>query len=223
MATTAHCINNFNITEYIGNNIYIFNNVFDKDFCNNIIKLMDVSECKKKSFAEYNNVECFDIDKSNYNFIETNHLLNKRIEDIFNTVTLLTKYIKIFGASNFELRKVYGKTRLHADGTCPDIVKHPIHDFNIKTVRSLTMIGVFNDDFDGGVYHFPQQNINVKLKPGSVILFPPFWTHPHEVSEIKQIENGRKYRYTINCWALDDFVPSEESKRLPNINNILIL
>ena len=69
MATTAHCINNFNITEYIGNNIYIFNNVFDKDFCNNIIKLMDVSECKKKSFAEYNNVECFDIDKSNYNFI----------------------------------------------------------------------------------------------------------------------------------------------------------
>ena len=65
--------------------------------------------------------------------------------------------------------------------------------------------------------------VNVKLKAGSLILFPPYWTHPHGVSEINEIENGRKYRYTINCWALDDFLPSEESQKRPQMNNILIL
>ena len=223
MSTTTHCINHFNITEYIGTNIYIFNDVFDKDFCDNIIKLMDISECKKKTFSNYNNVECFDIDNTNYNFIETNIFLDKTIRNIFDTLVILTKYIKIYGVTNFELRKVYGKTREHIDGTCPDVIKHPLHNFYIKSIRSLTMVGVFNDDFDGGVYHFPQQNINVKLKAGSLILFPPYWTHPHGVSEINEIENGRKYRYTINCWALDDFLPSEESQKRPQMNNILIL
>lgn len=221
--TTAHFINNFNITEYVGTNIYIFNNVFDKDFCDKMIQLMDNAGCIKKSFSNNNNVECYNIDISSYSLVDTNFILDKRIRDIFDTISILTKYVKIFGSSTFELRKVYGKTREHADGACPDIVNHPYHKCKIRTVRSLTMVGVFNDDYEGGVYHFPIQNINVKLKAGSVILFPPYWTHPHEVSEIKKIENGREYRYTISCWGLDDFIPEETKDTIPEMNNILIL
>ena len=221
--TTTHFINNYNITEYVGSNIYIFNNVFDKDFCDKMIKLMDNADCMKKSFTNYNNVECFNIDISSYCLVDTNVILDKRIHDIFDTMSILTKYVKIFGVSTFELRKVYGKTREHADGTCPDNVNHPYHKCKIRSVRSLTMVGVFNDDYEGGVYHFPIQNINVKLKAGSVILFPPYWTHPHEVSEIKKIETAREYRYTISCWGLDDFVPVETPEEMPHMNNILIL
>lgn len=222
--TTTHLINNYNITEYIGTNIYIFNNVFDKDFCDKIIKLMDNADCLKTTFTTYNNVECFNIDTSCYNLVDTNVMLDKEIRYIFETMFLLTKYIKVYGTTNFELRKVYGKTREHADGTCPDNVKHPYHKCKIRSVRSLTMVGVFNDDFEGGVYHFPIQNIKVKLKAGSVIVFPPFWTHPHEVSEVNKLETGREYRYTISCWGLDDFVPPETTlETMPEMNNILIL
>ena len=222
-STTTHFINNFNITEYVGTNIYIFNNAFEKDFCDKIIKIMDNADCTKKTFSNNNNVECFNIDILSYSLVDTNVILDKQIRDIFDAISILTKYVKIVGSSTFELRKVYGKTREHTDGACPDSVKHPYHKCKIRAVRSLTMVGVFNDDYEGGVYHFPIQNINIKLKAGSVILFPPYWTHPHEVSEIKKIENGRQYRYTISCWGLDDFIPEETKDTIPEMNNILIL
>ena len=41
------------------------------------------------------------------------------------------------------------------------------------------------------------QDIKVKLKKGSVIIFPPFWTHPHETEDLL----NNTYRYTINTWS----------------------
>ena len=66
-------------------------------------------------------------------------------------------------------------------------------------VRNASMIFALNDDYDGGEFHFPCQDIHIRMKKGSVIIFPPYWTHPHEVSCIR---NGT-YRYTINTWALE--------------------
>ena len=37
------------------------------------------------------------------------------------------------------------------------------------------------------------------LKKGEAIAFPPYWTHPHEVSAP---ENGT-FRYTINTWLYE--------------------
>ena len=37
-------------------------------------------------------------------------------------------------------------------------------------------------------------------KKGQIILFPPYWTHPHFTAELK----NRTYRYTINSWLHED-------------------
>jgi hypothetical protein len=43
-------------------------------------------------------------------------------------------------------------------------------------------------------------NISLKMKKGSVIIFPPYWTHLHEVSNLE----NNTYRYTINTWTLEN-------------------
>ena len=64
-------------------------------------------------------------------------------------------------------------------------------------VRNASIVFTLNDDYEGGIFHFPYYNVNVRLKKGSVIIFPPYWTHEHEVSEL----TNNTYRYTISTWS----------------------
>lgn len=57
-----------------------------------------------------------------------------------------------------------------------------------------------NDDYDGGEFYFPNQKFKHKLKKGEIILFPPYWTHPHFTFPLL----NRTYRYTINTWLLEE-------------------
>ena len=45
--------------------------------------------------------------------------------------------------------------------------------------RYLIAMLYLNDDFSAGHTKFPLYNINIKPKTGSIILFPPMWTHLH--------------------------------------------
>lgn len=56
--------------------------------------------------------------------------------------------------------------------------------------RQLSAILYLNDDYEGGATLFPRQGLEVKPEAGSIALFPPFWTHPHEGSPPK---TGTKY------------------------------
>jgi hypothetical protein len=79
----------------------------------------------------------------------------------------------------------------------------------------LTIVVSLNDDFEGGVYNFPNQNITIKPKKGTAILFPPYYTHPHGVSAI---ETG-KFRYICSSWALDDFMIDASNNEVKCDNN----
>lgn len=125
-------------------------------------------------------------------------IMQKIFSKINNTITL--KY-----NSGFTLRKIYGKTRIHSDGPNSGMNRKTglkyINDqtmdkLNVVFIRELSCIFALNDDFTGGMIRFPEQNVNIKFTKGSVVCFPPFWTHPHEVSEI----DNDKYRYTISTW-----------------------
>lgn len=87
-------------------------------------------------------------------------------------------------------RKVYGETRQH----CDCLIN--VHNSNItainnndvlsdyKMVRNASIIFTLNDDYEGGEFYFPIQGLKIKMKKGSVVIFPPYWTHPHEVSSV---------------------------------------
>ena len=98
--------------------------------------------------------------------------------------------------SGYTLRKIYGGTKRHIDG-----VHSKVGGFT-KFVRTLSVIIVLNDDYDGGIFNFLTQNLKFKLKKGEAVLFPPYWTHPHSVTSVGE----GQARYTINTWILEDFI-----------------
>jgi len=104
------------------------------------------------------------------------------------------------------LRKIFGKTRLHTDGVLIDKSFNKTHfienrennKINMNTIiaRNASAIFTLNDDYNGGEFKFPHYNVTIKLKKGSVLIFPPYWTHYHETNELLD----DTYRYTITTW-----------------------
>jgi hypothetical protein len=82
------------------------------------------------------------------------------------------------------VRKIDGPTRQHADGPASD-----------GGIRLLTCVIAFNSDYKEGKFYLPKQNIELKLEAGDIILFPPYWTHPHYTDN--PVEN---VRYTSTFW-----------------------
>ena len=85
-------------------------------------------------------------------------------------------------------RKIYGNTRIHADGVSNTI--------SSSGKRSLSIIIGLNEDYEGGEIVFPTQDRQIKLKRGQAIAFPPFWTHHHYTNDLK----NNTFRYTLNTW-----------------------
>lgn len=131
-----------------------------------------------------------------------------KLDDVMVQIKELMKPInhKIVFDSNFGyiLRKIHGGTRLHVDGV--DSGKKSDTNINFidnnkrytgKMVRNASIIFTINDDYEGGEFCFPYYDIKLKLKKGSVIIFPPYWTHDHEVLSVE----NNTYRYTVSTWT----------------------
>jgi len=188
-------------------NIYIIEDAFDNNLCETLIKYIDADtrELRKIVFGPGSNVESYcviNIEK------HIDNMLTDKMRELFKVVTEYAEQITVVGQTLIQLRKVYGRTRLHKDG----VFDNPVTLCNfqkIKSIRSLTMVVTLNDDFEGGIYDFPNQKIAFKPKKGTAICFPPYYTHPHSVSHVEQ----NKYRYICSSWGLDDFlIKSNESE-----------
>lgn len=60
-------------------------------------------------------------------------------------------------------------------------------------IRDISVIGYLNEDFEGGETFFDRQNIKVKPQLGSVLVFPAYYTHPHQSLPVLK---GQKYSFT---------------------------
>jgi hypothetical protein len=65
--------------------------------------------------------------------------------------------------------------------------------------RRLALIFYLNDDFEGGGTEFMHQALTVRPRRGSLIMFPPYWTHVHRGQPVTR---GRKY--IVTCFLMRD-------------------
>jgi predicted 2-oxoglutarate/Fe(II)-dependent dioxygenase YbiX len=106
--------------------------------------------------------------------------------------------------TGYYLRKIYGETRRHIDNINNlerenvNFINKEDQLYSYTMIRNASMIFSLNDNYHGGEFYFPYHEIHHKMKKGSIIIFPPYWTHPHEVSTV----TNDTYRYTINTWAV---------------------
>lgn len=63
-------------------------------------------------------------------------------------------------------------------------------DHGESYVSTLSAVGYFNDDYEGGELHFPNFDLLIKPKPGSLILFPSSYIYSHKAMPVK---TGTKY------------------------------
>ena len=133
---------------------------------------------------------------------EYSNIINNKMKKIQDILIKVNPEITFEFNTGYIYRKIYGPTRLHTDGvteiynsniTC--INNNKLGTYNM--IRNASIIFALNDDFEGGIIKFPYYDISIKFKKGSVILFPPYWTHRHEVTELQ----NNTYRYTINTWS----------------------
>lgn len=59
--------------------------------------------------------------------------------------------------------------------------------------RDVSVVGYLNDDFEGGETFFDRQDIKVKPKQGAVLVFPAYYTYPHQSLPVTQ---GTKYAFS---------------------------
>ena len=185
-----HFINGIKIIEFSNTNVFIIENMIDELLCNYIIETINSSELITVPRTNTQNVECYKVIKMKSKGLD--EILHNKIEDIIKIIKILKPMIEINKYSRYDLRKVYGQTHLHKDGIYNDIT-------NKQDIRSITIVVGLNDDYSGGLYYFPQQNLTFNLKKGSVVFFPPFWTHTHCVSSI----NKGDFRYIFSTWGLE--------------------
>jgi 2OG-Fe(II) oxygenase superfamily len=182
--------------------IYIIKDVFLSEHgkCDEIVtfikeniylhQYIEVNPLKK------NNVECTFIrinDNTDNEYIaRLDDYIKNKIGDIIKLVISQNPFFphNVFD-NGYTLRQIHGGTIIHVDG----IIENSNSTSN---PRLLSIIINLNDDYEGGEFHFPKQDIKIRLKKGEAICFPPYWTHPHEVSSVSFGE----YRYTINTWIL---------------------
>jgi hypothetical protein len=185
----------YSVTKY-PNDIYVIHNLIDETFCKNMIDAIDISHLHRRDYSPTNNVQTYStvlydmvshnndiVLKQNASLLLTGYV--RAIPYIINNINQHTFNSGIPKISDVEMRKVYGETKTHIDGITED------------NLRLLTCICALNDDYEEGFITFPNQDLKFRLNKGDILLFPPYWTHPHSVS--KPINN---YRYTITFWYL---------------------
>ena len=170
--------------------INIYKDVITPELCDELIFLHKKQKIytEKESHSEGANVECYNLylahypehDKKVFHLVEA--IVSRFLEDNIYFPDELHH-------GSYVLREHYGRTALHSDGL--------FDDEKSTKARVLSIIIALTDNYDGGVFNFPEQSYQVKLKRGEAIIFPPSYFYPHEVSPPS---NGE--RYTISLWLL---------------------
>jgi len=167
--------------------------------------------------------------QSNKNYGITNSVIDNYVDKLNEYMKIILGLLpknarvlthKVKYSAGYRIRKSRWFTNSHFDGMVRCIKKNNIYpldkeeDMSIITdedefLRIASVIITLNDDYDGGDFNFPDLNVKIHAPRGSILLFPPYWTHIHNVSQIQpdktrsDSENSIKHRYTIQLWLLD--------------------
>ena len=166
--------------EYDGGNIILLKNIISEEICDKIV-----------NFILHNPIH---IKNENNNYLNCDSIeVNKYIDHLLYEITSKAIFIlnknydfTITRDCGYNLRKVHGESKKHVDGVTSN---------NINTPRILSLIGNFSNN-DGGEFNFYKQDVKFKLNKGDVVVFPPYWTHPHKVSA----PSPGTYRHTFITW-----------------------
>ena len=181
----------------------LYNNVFSKEFCEKTIESLDNSTWYKHQFYNVNEEYVHvgdDFLQTKSDIFEKKHI-NETLWHVIN------QYVtKEFSECYQQFRwfgswKGYTDVKFHKYDTGTNMKIHCDHiydifDGTIKGVPILTIVGLLNEDFEGGDFLLWEKE-KIQLKQGSILIFPSNFMFPHEVT---QILKGSRYSFVSWVW-----------------------
>jgi alkanesulfonate monooxygenase SsuD/methylene tetrahydromethanopterin reductase-like flavin-dependent oxidoreductase (luciferase family) len=171
------------IFERIGiekNNLRVYSNFISAEECKEIInsiKNTTPSSEKPVQFSPDGDPLTFRKDWDRSDYIEKYKNIVKGIIESHYPVRLKERSAKI------------------AEWTKNDVYDLHINDLGINDFNNMSVTIYLNDDFEGGQYHFPVQNVTFTPNAGDLIIFPGNQHYNHIISKVT---SGS--RYTIPLW-----------------------
>ena len=139
---------------------------------------------------------CYQFRLSSEKDIQENYPFYSEEIELWNVLTstvdqALEEYYKLYPFARANLK---GRER-------PNILKYvsggelpPHQDIGVSS-RSLSVLSYLNDDYEGGEISFPQSNVTLKPKAGSIVFFPSNFIYVHTIAKMKS-----GVRYAIPSW-----------------------
>lgn len=188
-----------NIKDYVR----VYHDVFSKEFCESAIASLKTSSWDTHQF--YNTSGDYIHVGDDFLQTRTNTEEKEHIDKMLWKVT--QQYILIDFASFYEKFQWFGRwsgvspVKFHKYDTgtnmklhCDHI--HDIFDGDRKGVPILSIVGLLNENFEGGDFLLWEKE-KIELKAGSVLVFPSNFMYPHEVT---QITSGSRYSFVSWVW-----------------------
>ena len=189
-----------NIKDYIK----VFN-VLDTKQCQNILNILNGYDWEKHKWNNYKTGKSTSEPTKELDITYPTKFLEKEMAKVISNALLEYQNYFIFEERNKDKNLKYflhksTPVRFNRYPTGTMMRKHYDHIHSIfegenKGVPIVSIVGVLNDDYEGGDFVF-NGNHKVKLKIGDILIFPSNFLYAHEV---KEITKGTRYSYV--SWA----------------------
>ena len=177
----------------------LYKGVLSKDICDKTVSEMDTLEFQEHTFYNANTKQYTPRSGSqelsmSWGNVSTKPKINQMVDDT------AYRYVKELKMPWFDEYQGYSHVRfnkyaenkkmaLHADHI------HSMFDGERKGIPILTVLGLLNDNFDGGDFVLIDEKIN--FSKGDILVFPSNFMYPHKVEPVTK---GTRYSYISWIW-----------------------
>jgi predicted 2-oxoglutarate/Fe(II)-dependent dioxygenase YbiX len=175
--------------------------VLDKNFCEQIILELDNVSWKQHEFynldGEYTNQSGNKELDISWDEIPSKIDLTQKVWETISKYILEDLNKSYFngwsGFTNIRFNR-YEETKLMALH-CDHI--HDMFDGNAKGIPIISVLGLLNDDFEGGEFLMFDDERKMDLKAGDIMIFPSVFLYPHRVAPVTK---GIRYAFVAWVW-----------------------
>jgi predicted 2-oxoglutarate/Fe(II)-dependent dioxygenase YbiX len=182
------------IREYVK----VYSDFLNKDFCSEVIKSLEKDKWETHSFYDYKNNTIIQHNNElavTYGDVKLGKELSNKIWYVIEQYILKDLkcdwYSSWSGYSPIRFNKYdkYTEMKKHCDHI------HSVFDGKIKGIPTLSIVGLLNDNYEGGDF-IMWDDKKIELSQGSIMIFPSNFMYPHKVTPIT-----KGVRYSFVSWV----------------------
>ena len=187
---------------------YIFHkkNFLEESYCGSCINELDKCTWKKhdwyntttdsaNTLSGDNEPEVLEPDMFSFEIGKINESI------VQNLHSVILEYIERFKFDWFTSWSGYSPIRFNRYSSGQTMLNHCDHiqslfDGEIKGIPTLSVVGILNDDYEGGEFIMCEDK-KIDTKKGDLIIFPSNFLYPHKVTPVTK---GVRYSYVAWVW-----------------------